>query len=59
MFHKFGLEIIEIVVFHLMIESFQIFGFFSNFWDSVPDSKSDIKRSPFVRFCVLEKDGLT
>ena len=42
-----------------MIESFQIFGFFKNFWDSVPDSKSDIKRSPFVRFCVSEKDGLT
>ena len=38
-----------------MIESFQIFGFFSNFWDSVPDSKSDIN----IRFCVLEKDGLT
>ena len=38
-------EIIEIVVFHLMLESIQISGFLNNFWNSVPNSRSNIRQT--------------
>ena len=38
-------EIIQIVFFHLMFESVQIFGFPQIFWNSVPKSRSNIKQT--------------
>ena len=59
MFHKFGLEIIQIVVFHLMIESIQIFGFFKIFGILFQIASPILREALLSGSVFRKKDGLT